>query len=705
MSSLAGRIGPSGRLRRRATTLALPRFVDADLGLTLGVAAALSTLAFYARGGVALEQNTWAQVVLVLVGAGLGALAIAAPSRHAPVARFHGALTLAALAALVVWTAVSVNWSLAPSESWLETNRALSYLGAFVAGLALVRLAPGRWAALLHGLWLACLIVSAWALATKVFPGALAETELFARLRAPFGYWNSVGLMAASGVVPLLWLGARRSGHAALNALAYPALGLLFVCLMLSYSRGAILALLAGLVLWFAIVPLRLRSAVTFLIPAAAAGAVTAWAFSQEGLTQDRLPLPERADAGTELGLLLVLMGFVLLAAGLAIGFTAAKRSPSPRVRTAAGRAVMASLALVAVAGVVGLATAPGGIGGQVSKAWTQLTDPEARTPANTPGRLTAASSVRARYWREALDIHAEAKLVGAGAGAYGTARKRYRTGNLEVQHAHGFLIQTLSDLGWIGLLISLLAAAAWIAAAARAIGRRTIWDAERVGLVALACVAIVFTVHSLIDWTWFIPANAVLGLLAAGWIAGRGPRRSELPEGEVTVPLASAAAPRRWSAAERLRAWRPEPGRTALATGVLITAVAISWTIVQPLRAVHASDAALERLSMNAFDAAADIAKIASERNPLSVEPLWELAAIEQARGRTDAAHDALADAVALQPANAEAWRRLGRFRLLAMSRPQEALDPLRAAYYLDPQNPESTSDFLEVQRAVAES
>ena len=58
----------------------------------------------------------------------------------------------------------------------------------------------------------------------------------------------------------------------------------------------------------------------------------------------------------------------------------------------------------------------------------------------------------------------------------------------------------------------------------------------------------------------------------------------------------------------------------------------------------------------------------------------------------------------VELQPASAEAWRRLGRFQLHAQNLPRQALGPLRAAYYLDPRNPESSSDFLEVQRALAQ-
>ena len=57
---------------------------------------------------------------------------------------------------------------------------------------------------------------------------------------------------------------------------------------------------------------------------------------------------------------------------------------------------------------------------------------------------------------------------------------------------------------------------------------------------------------------------------------------------------------------------------------------------------------------------------------------------------------------AVRLEPANAETWRRLGRLRLEALGRPREALGPLRAAYFLDPRSPISTSDLLEVTRAI---
>jgi hypothetical protein len=279
-------------------------------------------------------------------------------------------------------------------------------------------------------------------------------------------------------------------------------------------------------------VPLRLRSAVVLIGATIGAAPLVAWAFSSTALTTDGLPLDVRADAGHELGALLLVMTSCLLAAGLAVGFLVARRPPSPRVKRRAGTVLLVLLALVPVVVVIGLAAAPGGIGHQVSKAWDQLTNPDAGTPANTPNRLTATSSVRARYWDEAFKVHAVKPWTGTGAGAYATVRTRFRTGTLYVRHAHGYVPQTLADLGWIGLALSLALLAAWLAAVGRVAGLRPRdrdlpWDAERVGVLALVAVAVVFGVHSTVDWTWFVPANAVCGLLAAGWVIGRVPLRA----------------------------------------------------------------------------------------------------------------------------------------------------------------------------------
>ena len=226
------------------------------------------------------------------IGALLCAAALLLPRARAQ--RLHGAPALFALVLLAAYTAISIIWSLAPSDSWIEANRTFAYLSAFAGTIALARLAPGNWPAVLHGIALACVAVSTWALLTKIFPGALAEDETYARLRAPFDYWNSVGLTAAIGVLALLWLGARRSGRAAVNALAWPGIALLEVALMLSYSRGALLALVAGLAFWFAVVPLRLRGAVVLLGATAGAAALVALGVHDDG-TEHRPPAARAA--------------------------------------------------------------------------------------------------------------------------------------------------------------------------------------------------------------------------------------------------------------------------------------------------------------------------------------------------------------------------------------------------------------------------
>ena len=182
---------------------------------------------------------------------------------------------------------------------------------------------------------------------------------------------------------------------------------------------------------------------------------VAIWAFAQDGLSKDRMAIDQRAAAGHELGVLLVVLIAVLLAAGLAIGFTAARRAPRSDIRRAAGVTILVALALVPVAGAGALAFSTRGLGGSISHGWKQLTDPHASTPPNDPGRLTAIGSVRARYWNEALKMWKGHPMKGVGAGGYATLRPRYRQDDLDVRHAHGYVVQTLADLGLAGMLIS----------------------------------------------------------------------------------------------------------------------------------------------------------------------------------------------------------------------------------------------------------
>ncbi len=549
--------------------------------VTLLTAGFICFVTFVPKGGLNLESMTTTEIVVTLLAglAAAGAILVTPAARSLLDGRRYGLWPLGLLVAFTALSAVSVVWSVQPDASYQDACRLLAYSAVFGASVALVRLAPERWPAILGGVTLGTFVVCAYALATKVFPGELAPLVTYARLEEPFGYWNAIGLTAALGAIGCMWLGTRRSGHALLSALAYPALGVMLVTLMLAYSRGALVALLIGLVLWFCIVPLRLRGAMLLIVAALGAGAVVAWDFSRHALTTDGVALAERASAGHQLGVLLAVMIVALALVGIAIGFFTARRPPSLVTRRRAG-ALLVALIVVALIGVAGaLAHSHRGFTGSISHAVSTLTNPNAKPPPNTPGRLTAVASVRARYWKEALEVFAAHPVLGAGADGYETARLRYRTATLEVKHAHGFVVQTLADLGALGLVLALALLFTWMAAAGRAThpcnrrwtgwgawrelrsGRRPGWQRlrgaqltrytpERIGLLSMLCLVVVFGVHSFVDWTWYVPGDACVALLCAGWLAGRGPLNLASPDWSLTrvwpaVRPLSAHAPR----------------------------------------------------------------------------------------------------------------------------------------------------------------
>jgi cytochrome c-type biogenesis protein CcmH/NrfG len=712
---------------------------------TLLIATAFCLITFYAKGGLNLESMTRTEIALTLLAGVIVATAVLVARSGGP---YYGAWPLGLLLAFTALTTLSIVWSVQPDTSWQESARMLAYSGVFAAGVALVRLAPRWWPAVLGGLTLAAVVVCGYALLTKVFPGSLATTDIYARLQEPYGYWNAIGLTAAMGTVGCLWLGARRSGHALLRALSYPAMGVLLLTLVLAYSRGALVALAVGLLLWFCVVPRRLRGAALLIVSSLGAGAVGAWDFSRHALSSDSVALAERTTAGHRLGALIVAMVLVLTVVGIVIGFITARSAPSLLTRRRAGAALGAAIVLVVLAFAGALAHSQRGLTGSVSHAVDALTNPNAKPPPNTPGRLTAVASVRARYWKEAFQIFDAHPALGAGAGGYATARLRYRTETLEVRHAHGFVLQTLADLGLVGLILALALMFAWMAAAGRAthpFNRRwTRWRAwlrirsgegpgwrrlqgreltayapERIGMLSMLCVVVVFGAHSLVDWTWYVPGNAAVALLCAGWLAGRGPLRAvpgaRAHDDAPTTPATEAATrPLGHDFGPPLGSGRrPGYARMLVAGLVIAGALLAAWSQWQPQRSESARQDALALLASNPRGASA-AAQAAVARDPLSAEALFTLANVQQVSGHPALARATLERAVRLQPSNPQTWLVLGRYDLT--SNPSAALKELQAAIYLNPESiaPEAiaggqgeaveiSNDYIQALRAAS--
>jgi hypothetical protein len=71
-----------------------------------------------------------------------------------------------------VLTGLSITWAVQPDDAWLETNRTLGLPRRLRGGHRARPPGSGRWGALLGATVVAATLVSLFALATKVFPGA-----------------------------------------------------------------------------------------------------------------------------------------------------------------------------------------------------------------------------------------------------------------------------------------------------------------------------------------------------------------------------------------------------------------------------------------------------------------------------------------------------------------------------------------------------
>jgi tetratricopeptide (TPR) repeat protein len=135
----------------------------------------------------------------------------------------------------------------------------------------------------------------------------------------------------------------------------------------------------------------------------------------------------------------------------------------------------------------------------------------------------------------------------------------------------------------------------------------------------------------------------------------------------------------------------------------VIAFAVLASVAVSEPWRSDRKGNDALALAEKGDYKAALAATASARDIDPLSTDPYFDRAAVEDAAGDRAAARQALEQAVQLQPASPEAWQRLGEYYLNSLSQPAKAVPVLRAAIYLDPFSQQSRADYVVALRAEA--
>jgi O-antigen ligase/polysaccharide polymerase Wzy-like membrane protein len=467
-------------MRRAALTA-----VQAGL-LLLPVVLAFFSGAFFEGARLVAAICAWALLALA---------ALAVPGLPLPRATAaRGALV--ALAGLAAWTWIAASWSSSPAGADQELELALLYLPALAAGA--VAWSDRRAARMVEpALAAGGLIVIGYGLSGRLLPGIVhlhATARAGGRLEQPMTYWNATGALAAIGLVLCARLAGDVTRPRALRIAAAAAAAPLGMGAYLSFSRGAIACLLAGLAALVAFD--RSRAQLRAAVIALGAGALAGAAAAPFGAVRALHPGHATAQG------LVVLALLAVVAAGAALLQARDDQRAAPlRLRAAPVVAVVVALALLPYAAVV-LAER----GGPSRDAAFGATN----------ARLSDVGTHRLSYWRVAVDVGADHPIAGAGPGAFAVEWLRRRTIDERVRNAHSLELQTLADLGLVGL--ALLAGVL----AATALAARRVLGADRALAAGPAAAALTWALHAGLDWDWEMPAVTLVAVALAGLLLCR---------------------------------------------------------------------------------------------------------------------------------------------------------------------------------------
>ena len=420
----------------------------------------------------------WGLATLGFVLVGLTVLVVAeSPSLGRRELAFVAGLTL-----VTCWVALSALWSAGAGAPILEAERGVLYVAAAAAALLLLAL-PGAAPGLLGGVVAGAVVLAAYGLATRLFPGHVggAYHPSGYQLTEPIGYANALAILSVAGI--LLCLGFAAHGSRPARVAAAMSLVVLLPTLYFTVSRGATGALVAG-VATLAIVERDRRRLLVCSAPLAAPAVLAVLILSWfPALTTQGAEFEDVQHDGARFAVMLLVL--IAVAAGTAIlvrsgegGFLVSARVPRQVVLSAAVIIVLAAVPLAAVA---------------VSR---------------SEGLVSLAGTGRGDWWRVATTMVGDEPLLGTGAGSFEARFVRAGSPGLAARDAHSLYLETLAELGPGGLALLLATLALPLAATLRA----------RRSAVAPAAAAayVAYLLHAGVDWTWEIPVATVPAFFCA---------------------------------------------------------------------------------------------------------------------------------------------------------------------------------------------
>jgi hypothetical protein len=590
-----------------------------------------------AQGGYFPTSWGWGALLFLMPMAVAWAAGASAPPT------IGGIALVAAAAVITAWVTLSLLWTTSFDATVEEVERSLLLLAAAAGAVTFVSARRARFA--VGGVLTAIAVVCVYSLATRLFPNRLGVFDPLGvyRLSDPIGYWNGLAVFAAMGMMLALVhvARARRLPSRCAAAAAVPVLAQTFY---FTFGRAAWIALAVGLLVAFAIDVRRTQLAATLLTLLPTAATAILVAAHARALTHKAAPIGSAVHDGHHVAKIVVALALaaVLIECGRSL---VARRVPfGTGIRMTFG-----ALCVVAVlAGAVAAVEAAGGprhVAHRAREAFVKR--PRANGDLNSR-LLSFSANGRVELWRVAWADAKAHPWLGSGAGSYERYWLQHRPNELNVRDAHSLYLESLAELGPIGLaaIVALIAVALGVCIRAR-----------RSPLIPGAAGAIaVYAAHAGTDWDWELAALGV-----------------------IVIVLAAAAA----ASPDRLGAPMVANGRVR----GLVTVVAVALALVAG--ATLAGNVAVARserqLDDRAWADAAGSAELAHRWLPWTATPWLLLGRAQQGAGDHAAARRSYEHGLRLDPHNWLLW-----LDAAEVSPRRTRTQRLQAAARLNPHAPE---------------
>jgi hypothetical protein len=237
----------------------------------------------------------------------------------------------------------------------------------------------------------------------------------------------------------------------------------------------------------------------------------------------------------------------------------------------------------------------------------------------------SGSGSGRWQFWTAAGDEFRSAPLVGRGAGSFEAWWTQHASFPYFIRDAHSLYLQTLGELGIIGLLLLVAAFGTGLTIGVRALrGRR---GEERLASAAVVGAFAAYLVAAGIDWMWELPAVTLLGIACLGLVAG--------PAARPRLALATTSDKGSFR------------GRFGIGALVLLATWFVLAAEASSLLAASQLDRSQQLASRGDLAGALAAADNAHQIAPWSSQPLVQVALVQETAGRLEAAEAAITRAI----------------------------------------------------------